>query len=84
MEQLHIVVKNLRNKTDSDGVKFQFVLDSWNHIGKTILDIMNQSIKEGILSDCWKRSIVMVKIAGATRTREVQTDQHAGNISKDH
>ncbi len=72
IEQLFDVVKNLKNKKDFDGVNVQFVLDSWSHIGETLLDIVNQSLREGIFSECWKHSMVVAveKVAGASRPED--------------
>lgn len=69
IEQLFDIVKSLKNKRAFDGVNVQFVLDAWSYIGETLLDIVNQSLREGIFSDCWKHSMVVAveKIPGASR-----------------
>lgn len=47
IKQLYEVVKNMKDKKDFDGVVIRFVLDSWDYIGETLLDIVNRSLREG-------------------------------------
>lgn len=46
IDQLLETVKNLKNKRDFEGVNIQFVLDAWDHIGKPLLDIVNDSLRQ--------------------------------------
>lgn len=54
----------MKNKTDFNKVNLQLITDAWDHIGESLLNIINST---GVFSNIWKTSVVVTfeKIKGA-------------------
>lgn len=61
----------MKHKKDFDGIDIKFVMKAWSHLYRTptLLDIINESLRNGIFSNCWKQSVVVVveKVIGACK-----------------
>lgn len=58
IEELKIICKGVKNKSDYNKITSRMLLDNWNLVGKIMLDIINTSLEKGVFPASWKTSMI--------------------------
>lgn len=58
LQELEIICKNLKNKSDFNRISKKILLDNWNVTGQYMLKIINESLNNGIFPENWKQTMV--------------------------
>lgn len=71
-EELLVKMKKIPNKSSSDNITIQILMDTFSTIGEFLVEIINESLRTGIVPDMYKRSMVVPipKIAGTNKCQE--------------
>lgn len=48
----------MKNKVDCEKISFKIIIDQWNLIGETLLEVINTSLSMGEFTATWKDSML--------------------------
>jgi hypothetical protein len=75
------IVKNMKNKSSSDGVSVKVIEDAMEVIGGTLVDIINESLRTGQVPESWKTSLV-IPIPKVSNTKKCMSINMLSNLEK--
>ena len=74
MKDLNEIIRGLKSVSSMDGLTVEIIIQTWNHIGPCLLNIMNVSLETGSVPDAWKVATVVPvpKVPGTLRASEMR------------